>query len=293
MSDPHKKRIQDVLGTMKQLYSVGGASPMPKRAQICPNCEICGGSGWIRADVPIDHELFGKLLPCPRRENGNGFMPSGLRVREEAELSWHSVKPFELSIATNNKTRQMTADKVFLGIAAWIKEKPGTFIFAYGGYGLAKTLLLKTAVAEAIRAGRVAQYVQFSEIIDDIKAGFDSSDPRESSQAKVRRWSTLPFLAIDELDKINLTDWASERLFKLVDARYDAAMYGGSVTLIASNKRPEAISPALASRVHDGRALYLEITGRDARPAMTWDNGKTDSEEISDQERRSVWSTGE
>src|SRR5512142_1910961 len=31
-------------------------------------CEICGGLGWISADVPMGHPLFGKLMPCPHRQ---------------------------------------------------------------------------------------------------------------------------------------------------------------------------------------------------------------------------------
>ena len=31
-------------------------------------CEICGGLGWISANVPLGHPLFGKLVPCPHRQ---------------------------------------------------------------------------------------------------------------------------------------------------------------------------------------------------------------------------------
>ena len=34
-----------------------------------PECEICGGLGWISANVPMGHPQFGKLLPCPHRQN--------------------------------------------------------------------------------------------------------------------------------------------------------------------------------------------------------------------------------
>ena len=32
-----------------------------------PNCPICGGIGWLRQDLPIDHPDFGKIIPCKCR----------------------------------------------------------------------------------------------------------------------------------------------------------------------------------------------------------------------------------
>jgi DNA replication protein DnaC len=32
-----------------------------------PNCPICGGIGYLRRDLPIDHPDFGKMVPCSCR----------------------------------------------------------------------------------------------------------------------------------------------------------------------------------------------------------------------------------
>ncbi len=33
-----------------------------------PNCEICGGVGYLRQDLPVGHPDFGKLQICSCRE---------------------------------------------------------------------------------------------------------------------------------------------------------------------------------------------------------------------------------
>src|SRR5512136_1088624 len=48
-------------------------------------CEICGGLGWISADVPVGHPLFGKLIPCPHRQNQTN--------QSVTEQLWHDLGP--------------------------------------------------------------------------------------------------------------------------------------------------------------------------------------------------------
>ena len=43
-----------------------------------PNCPHCGGVGYLRMDVPLGHEKFGKLEPCICRA---GDIAEGARAR--------------------------------------------------------------------------------------------------------------------------------------------------------------------------------------------------------------------
>jgi len=34
-----------------------------------PDCEICGGIGWVRQDLPITHPDFGRMQVCECRQS--------------------------------------------------------------------------------------------------------------------------------------------------------------------------------------------------------------------------------
>jgi hypothetical protein len=88
------------------------------------------------------------------------------------------------------------------------------------------------------------------------------------ADAALDRWMDAPVLAVDELDKVDLTDFAEKSLFRLFDARYRSWATHG--TLLAYNLDREDRLPAfLLSRMRDGRFQHLELRGSDVRPALS------------------------
>lgn len=149
------------------------------------------------------------------------------------------------------------------------------FVFLYGSAGVGKSRLLKTAVAEQLRLGRWALYIQLADLLENLKQGFDHKDGkanagggRERGYERIETYLEHPFLAVDEVDKVQDTDWSAGILFRLVDARYEAAVHGGGATLLAGNLGPDMLGGALESRLLDGRCLTIQLRGEDARQKM-------------------------
>lgn len=225
------------------------------------NCEICGGAGWVRADLPRDHPDFGHLLPCPNipAVNRHKFTGRyGLTIEEQNELSWGSIMPISQAEQITEKFKA-------------ILQRGYGLVYLHGLYGLGKTLLLKVAVAETIRAGGVAAYANFPDILDDIRAAYDKNDPRDSALERMQRWQTVPLLAIDEFSRANASGWVQEKTFQLLDRRHVDALRWQTVTLIASNEPPATLPQYLADRLADGRHMILEISGKSVRSEMTTD----------------------
>ena len=78
----------------------------------------------------------------------------------------------------------------------------------------------------------------------------------------------LSLLALAEIERVNPTEWARERVFQLLDRRYAAAEAERSVTLIAGNSPPERLDGNLGSRVRDGRFRVVELKRADLRPGL-------------------------
>lgn len=264
--------IQDALKRMRENMQTVPNGTFQKEQPVCSqDCPICGGAGVYRLDVDRHHPDFGRIFPCTNlpQDKRHTLHPCGLYLDDMDTLSWSTVKPYSVQLTYRNRTSTTTMDKISAFLAKYISNGYG-LVFIYGGYGHGKSLLIQIAVAEAVRKQRMAVYARATDILDDIRQGYDVVDPRDGPMYRVRRLLEIPLLSIDELDKINITDWTAERLFNFIDKRYEDAMHRKSLTLIASNHRPGDISQGIASRVLDGRCLYMEIAGDDIRPKMTW-----------------------
>lgn len=256
--------IRTAAEALKARMAAQGLSATPPEAPA-PKCATCQDRGVV--GLPPDDPDYGRLMPCPHCAPKSTRSIYGLTLAEQA-YTWSTLKPLPVTIASRGSVAHTTADRVGGRIAAHLAGNPGAFIFLYGPFGLGKSRLIKTAVAEALRSGIRAHYANMADILEDIKDAYDATDPRDSARARCQRWRELPFLAMDELDKVYATDWAKAEMFRLFNARYDAAMDGIAATIMASNQPPEVTSEALASRAHDGRALFIELSGRDIRPSM-------------------------
>jgi DNA replication protein DnaC len=163
----------------------------------------------------------------------------------------------EPSIANAKKTIQAALERGY----GWV--------YLYGGYGTAKTTMLRVAVAESLRAGLDATYTRMVDMLDEIRAAYDHNKPQEEATRRIRRWMELPVLALDEIEKTQETGFIVERRFQILDHRYEAATrQRAGVTLIAGNVAPEKLGGALGSRIADGRFTVVHITAVDGRPFM-------------------------
>jgi len=224
------------------------------------DCVICNDIGFVRAGDYEPHEpLFGKLVPCScktgseRKESADEY--TNLFPRD-LNLTWAEVKELN-PLNTNIAVARGAVDQVLRRGYGWV--------YLYGGYGTAKTLILKTACAYAMRAGMFAAYARLQDIIDTVLAAYDQGQAAAVSQ--VNRWSTIDFLAVDELEKVSESGETIKRRFQIFDRRYAAStdgMYG--ISIMAGNVSPDELEPALASRIMDGRNFVVELTGMDARP---------------------------
>jgi DNA replication protein DnaC len=221
-----------------------------------PDCPICGGIGWIRFDRPIEDPLFGRMAICPNRSSDALGKDSGLDPRELG-LKWSAIADL------NNALAAVRAVKAAL-------ERGRGWVTLWGPTGLAKTLILQVAIAETIRAQRPARYARMVDIIDNLRQAFDTENTRGEETRRMESWAGLPILAIDETDRVRSSDYSDEKRFSLLDRRYQAALRGNSITLLASNSDPRGWGDYLASRVFDGRFAVVRMIGEDVRPMVEW-----------------------
>ena len=246
-------------------------APPPSNGECAPDCPECNGFGYVRYDVPVGHPKFGRLERCPNvkaraieksLQVGEIDPRIGLTADELRNLSWSMVRK---GVNQADRACEVTQRAYMSGHG---------LVFLYGGFGQGKSLVLKIAVATALNEGRRAAYANLAGVLDDIRIAYDE---RENKMTElVRRmewWTSLDVLAIDELDKVGQTDWARERIFQLLDARYQSAIRQEALTVIAANyQSPDELSGYLKSRIEDNRftanGYVVYLKGADGRKSM-------------------------
>lgn len=225
-----------------------------------PECPICQGIGWVRQDLPTYHPDFGKLTRCPNVSIWQlaGASNFGMDSDEVAQLSWDSIMPMF-------DGRALQAAQV----VRHILDQGHGWVYIYGDHGQAKTLILKIAIAEQLRANKMAAYANMADVVSHIQRAFDTDDPSTESEHRLQWWADLPLLALDEFNRFNKTQWASTAQFRLMDERNTQAIREKSITLIASNQAPDELDSYYRSRIQDGRFITIPLYGQDARPQMS------------------------
>lgn len=252
-------------------------------------CDNCGGQGQMFAFYAtngpypkmgyetkvlwrvIDGEWWqGELQsqPCPvcRKGEIEGDLArlSGLRGND-LNLTLSHFKDFP----DKNHARAMTTKLCNV-------MYPSGFVTFHGGYGVGKTMLLKIIVNEWRRRYVRAKYIRMSGILNSIRDGY--SDAKALSTAIIDKFTGYEVLCVDEIDRVNLTEWAKETMFALLDQRYDNK--DTLLTVMATNIDPAKMTGDLgylSNRMIGGG--IVEVGGPSIRPAQTPQQEVNDGEE--------------
>ena len=177
---------------------------------------------------------------------------------DELSLTWDKIMP-DISDAIEGANAVQPAYEQGYGM-----------IMLWGTWGQGKTLIGKILTAAAIRDGKRAAYANMSRVLDNIRQSFDERENKTTELIRrMEWWIGLDVLFLDELDKINGTEWAESIVFELIDRRYTRAVREEAVTVIASNKSDGQLDGYLRSRLHDARVSeVVHLDGADGRESM-------------------------
>lgn len=263
LKDRMNRRLTEM--GLKPIQSAGSS---PSQIRCALECPICHGDGYTHDNPkakPTDRD-FGRVTTCPnfavrqikeKARSGDWDVRIGITALE-IEMSWDLVKK-DLSDGMKAVSALRPA-----------QDKGYGMVMLRGSYGQAKTLVGKILTATSLLSGKRAAYANMARILDDIRLAFDSKEAK--SIELLRRmdwWIGLDVLFIDEIDRVNATDWAQERMFQLLDQRYTRAIREEALTVVASNAPLKELDGYLVSRLKDNRlGPIVDLNGTDGRLVM-------------------------
>ncbi|MBW7882470.1 MAG: ATP-binding protein, partial [Caldilineaceae bacterium] len=136
-------------------------------------------------------------------------------------------------------------------------QNPQGWLVLAGTYGCGKTHLAAAIANEFVEQTRTeVMFVVVPDLLDHLRAAFSpqASTPYDRRFDEIKR---APLLVLDDLGTESATPWAREKLFQLLNFRYNALL----PTVITTSADPKQIEPWLRTRMLDvSRCQYVAIT---------------------------------
>jgi DNA replication protein DnaC len=225
-------------------------------------CPVCHGVGWVRKDLPVGHPDFGRAFPCPciadevaRRRLDGLRRASATPVVEAMTFATFQVD------APGNAPEQVRSLRAAYEAARRFSDRPEGWLVLHGGYGCGKTHLAAAIVNACAGRGEAALFVVVPDLLDHLRAAF-APGADESFDERIDAVRDVPVLVLDDLGTQAPTPWASEKLFQILNHRYNAQL----PTVITTNVALEDLDERLRSRLgHMGFVRPFHLTALDYR----------------------------
>ena len=140
-------------------------------------------------------------------------------------------------------------------------RSPEGWLVFQGDNGCGKTHLAAAIVNYQYEAGRPAMFVVVPELLDHLRNTF-KPDSKISYDQYFESVKTAPLLVLDDFGEHSSTPWAQEKLYQVINYRYNAQL----PTLITTGCSLDELEPRIASRFIDVKlSTRLNINAPDFR----------------------------
>lgn len=246
---PRKSRSLPQLPPPTDMLSAPQPTPMV-------SCSQCQDRGYLRTNVPVGHPQFGKLVACKCKQ---------ARVNEGRRQQ----------LIAQSKIEQLAAfqEETFVSFQFWLPgvrqayeeamrfaETPVGWLVLAGNNGCGKTHLAVAIAKRCLEDGHTVLFAVVPDLLDRLRSAF-APTAEETFDEEFAKMREVEVLILDDLGAESSTSWATEKLFQLLNYRYNARL----ATVFTTNKIGfEGIAPRLRSRLSD-RRLVRTVTLTDAQ----------------------------
>jgi DNA replication protein DnaC len=250
------RRLDDVLRNFGPGNGRNGQSdPLPDpgqtAAQLQPEgddiCPRCAGAGFVRRGVALDDPEFGKATPCDCVQDEDAA------ARLTRLQRYSNLGPLTRLRFANLVRRGRSADprdqarfQRCVEDAERFVAEPGSWLVLVGSSGAGKTHIAAAIANGCLERGTPALFVVVPDLLDHLRAAYkpDADVAYDELFEQVR---SAPVLILDDLGVQSATPWAQEKLFQIINHRFNARL----PTIITTNVPLSKFDDRMRSRLCD------------------------------------------
>ena len=224
-----------------------------------PDCPQCGDALWVRRARDLEDPRFGRAQLCEcveteaedvRRERLTRVGGMGGLVR------------FRLDGYQDGGSDALARCREYAA-------QPAGWLVLCGPSGSGKTHLAAGIANARIDAGEPALFLVVPDLLDRLRAAYGPGADEPRFDVVFEHVRSEHLLVLDDLDAVAPTGWAREKLFQLLNARYNDAL----PTVVTCHELPGELDDRLAMRLLEGDVLR---TSPPPRPGYRQIGGMTE-----------------
>ncbi|MCS7050337.1 MAG: ATP-binding protein [Thermomicrobium sp.] len=200
-------------------------------------------------DVPVGHPNFGRIIPCECkiRERESKLLRQYLELSGLEQLEDWTFESFDPSVPGVGDAYR---------IALEYARNPDGWLLLMGGFGCGKTHLAAAIANYVLHHQRLLPlFTVVPDLLDYLRATF-APDRSESYDTRFEQVRNAGLLVLDDLGTEHTTPWATEKLFQIINYRYNQR----KPTVITTNRDLDDLDERIRSRLCDRaicRAVFI------------------------------------
>ena len=228
-----------------------------KEKKVCP---ICKGAGFVRRDLPPNDPMFGRALVCKCTKTKIEVQRQRrlIKLSNLGMLTRFTFETFVFDDQTISSKRKLSLENAYKACRDYA-EQPEGWLILMGTHGAGKTHLAAAIANHCIAQGQVALFIVVPDLLDHLRAAY-APRSQVAYDERFNQVRNVPLLILDNLGSQASTPWAKEKLFQLINHRYNAEL----PTVITTAQSLEELDGRIRSRLADPRvSQVLMIEGPD------------------------------
>lgn len=189
-------------------------------------------------------------------ESGGESEVAGLDVLDLPHLSGMSFKSFDPNLVEISRRDEVRAIQNAHRQAMAFAQDPQGWLVIAGDTGRGKTRLAAAIANYSRESGSRVIFAVVPDLLDWLRVSFgpETNSTFDEQFEKVR---TVPLLVLDDLGSQTSTPWAQEKLFQLLNYRYNAAL----PTVITTNATVGQLETRIRTRITDPEFSSILLMG--------------------------------
>jgi DNA replication protein DnaC len=237
-------------------------------------CPVCKGAGFVHPLTPSGKPDYSRTVPCTctlqkreKEQQGRLRQYSGLEARLLQNMTFEKFDWKRVNLPPEQRENLKKAFDNALDFA----KSPENWLVFIGETGCGKTHLAAAIANHRLKEGQPVKFEVVPDLLDHLRFTFSPESPVTYDQL-FEEVKNAPLLILDDFGEQSTTPWAQEKLYQIVNYRYNARL----ATVITTRLALDEIDPPVSSRLSDPRiSMVFNITAPDYRTDATAKRKKT------------------